>query len=318
MLGEFTHKAKEMTLERDLIGLGTLAVYCGLFRDKRGFAAIASSAKSLLKDLQWSSNFKSVIEGLLDARPRSMLEVAVSFKELPETLSLDLSRIQLKSSNSSLLNSDRYLFQQDSARGSSAYRGVPTPAGVDEVNAKTPVAADRLQTGPAMTQRTVEAQREKTKTNEVQIGTERTQFNYSKGYVIPAELKDPDDIDYSRSIPPKTASHLFSQPPVSLAMQPKSSLGQSVPRSEALDQSQSSLGQSISQLDASYQSKPPLDQSTSQLDALDQSKLSLGHTTSQFDVLDQSFFPRDEEVLQSEGHFDSLSQYEFSCSQILV
>lgn len=222
-LGEFTHKEEEMTLERDLFGLGTLAVYCGLFRDKRGFPSIAQSAKDLLKGLQWSPSFKSLIEGLLYARPKSMLEVALSVREPAGLPSLDLSHILQRSPTSSL--AEREGFKQDSARGDSAFRGLALQPEMENLILKTPAPSNRLQSIPAVTHRTAEVVQ---RVGEAQVRAETLQFKFSKGYPIPAELRDPDDIDYSRLIQPEKDAHPFTSPPLSLATPPKVSLDQSI------------------------------------------------------------------------------------------
>lgn len=261
-LGEFTHKAEEMTLERDLVGLGTLAVYCGLFRDKRGFPSIAQSAKDLLKGLQWSPSFKSLIEGLLYARPKSMLEVALSVREPASLPSLDLSHILQRSPTSSLADSRECSFKQDSARGNSAFRGLALPPGMEDLIIKTPASSDRLQSIPAVTHRTAEVVQ---RVKEAGVGAETLQFKFSKGYPIPAELRDPDDIDYSRLIQPEKDAHPFTSPPLSLATPPKVSLDQSIPLSSLSSLSflprNEEISQDESHLDSSsedYMSQIPM------------------------------------------------------------
>jgi hypothetical protein len=210
VLGEFTHKKEEMMVERDLIGLGTLAVYSGAYKDKRGYQATALSAKNTLKGLQWSAPFKSLLESLLDARPKSLREVSISLRDLPVPAAfpvpvtlpaLNISDMQSKpSSASNPISSDRF-FQQVSSRGDNLVRDAAVPsaitAAVGSVHMQTPKVTDRL----PVTQGTEHSVRKELTERKTQTAGERSQFNFSKGYDIPIELQDEDDIDYSQASP---------------------------------------------------------------------------------------------------------------------
>lgn len=197
-------------VERDLIGLGTLAVYSGVYKDKRGYQATSLSAKNTLKGLQWSVPFKSLIESLLDARPKSLREVSISLRDLPVPVALpvpvtlpalNISNMQFKPSSAGIPSSSDRLFQQVSSRGDNLARDAAVPsaitAAVGSVHMQTPKVTDRL----PVTQRTEHSVRKELTVRDTQTAGERSQFNFSKGYDIPIELQDEDDIDYSQASP---------------------------------------------------------------------------------------------------------------------
>ena len=204
MLGEFTHKKEEMMLERDLNGLGTLAVHCGVYVAKRGYQATALSAKNMLKDLCWSVPFKSLLESLLDARPKSLREVSISLRSLPDPVALpvpvvlpalNLSEVSSKSPTAPL-SSDRFV--PASSRGDSG-RDAAVPSAITAIAGSIHLQKSRVMDRPPETHRTEPSVRKEQTAINTQTGGEHQQFKFSKGYDIPIELQDEEDIDYSQA-----------------------------------------------------------------------------------------------------------------------
>ena len=193
VLGEFTWKSDEMTRNRDFMGLARVALYCGNYRNELG----SSLTKEVLKTSGWSLSFKSIVSNLLETRFTSFHEVLTTLRDSPPSLALNLTHVQ-SSKKDEPLSSDTRSFQQardlanfsgpqlnpNSSRGQSMVFVSPIPTSGRGNSASMPRMPQEIQ-------------------------TTKNQFNFSKGYPIPAELRDPDDINYSKqkiSIKAKPAS----------------------------------------------------------------------------------------------------------------